>query len=407
MPTTLPLRPIVLGGDIGAYATARTFHERYGVRSVVLASVATGPVRDSVAVDLRLTAGLNEATGLLAALRAVVAEQPEAQHLVLASADWRLATLLEVREDLEAGPGHVAVPYASREVVTRIGDKAALARACAELGVATPATLVVRPGDAPSADEMPAEFPLIVKPASTAAAHEVSYPGQAKVHTVHDLAELHDLLARMGAAGMPGEVCIQERIPGEDDAMAAVNVFLDPDGSVRFAQLGRVLLEEHTPTALGNSVAQVTVPGTAPGTEHVLDEAIRLLQHLGMTGFANVDLKRDTAGGYRVLEVNPRVGRSGYAVTASGYDIAEMYVGAYLERTPALRVTGEREHLFTVVPLALLRRHAPGSAGLVRRLRRAGAVTNPLYYRAERHPRRWAWIAVAMLNQMRKFARHA
>ncbi|PFG19575.1 ATP-grasp domain-containing protein [Serinibacter salmoneus] len=405
--TLPPVRPIVLGGDIGAYATARTFHERYGVRSVVLAGVATGPVRDSVAVDLRITDGLDEPAGMLAALRAVVAEQPGAQHLVLASADWRLATLLEVREELEAGPGHVLVPYASREIVTRVGDKAALAHACAELGVATPATLVVEPGSAPAAADLPADFPLIVKPASTAAAHEVSYPGQAKVHTVHDLAALHDLLARMGAAGMTGQVCVQERVPGADDAMAAVNVFLDPDGAVRFAQLGRVLLEEHTPTALGNSVAQVTVPGSHPGVEQVLEDVIRVLRHLGMTGFANVDLKRDAEGTYRVLEVNPRVGRSGYAVTASGYDIAEMYVNAYLEKVPAQRITGEHEHLFTVVPLAVLHRYAPDSAALVRRLRRAGAVTNPLYYRAERHPRRWAWIAVAMVNQARKFARHS
>ena len=41
------LQPVVLGGDVGAYSLARTFHEAYGVRSVVVSSVSTGLVRHS------------------------------------------------------------------------------------------------------------------------------------------------------------------------------------------------------------------------------------------------------------------------------------------------------------------------------------------------------------------------
>jgi D-aspartate ligase len=176
-----------------------------------------------------------------------------------------------------------------------------------------------------------------------------------------------------------------------------------------------VLLEEHTPSALGNSVAQVTADASSDDVARTaIDAVLRLLADLGWRGFANVDLMRGADGVYRVLEVNPRVGRSGYAPTASGYNVARMYVAGWLDgggRGPAGGTAGEpelgtREHLFVVVPLAIVRRYAPGARARVRELRRRGAVTNPLYYRAERNPRRWLFIAVAMANQVRKFRRY-
>ncbi|WP_418607048.1 hypothetical protein [Georgenia sp. SUBG003] len=94
-------------------------------------------------------------------------------------------------------------------------------------------------------------------------------------------------------------------------------------------------------------------------------------------------------------------------MTASGHDISRMYVDAFVDGHPAEPVVSSAEHLFHVVPLSLVRRYvSPEDAALVRRLARAGKATNPLLYRAERDPRRWASILAAQLNQFRKFARH-
>jgi len=130
---------------------------------------------------------------------------------------------------------------------------------------------------------------------------------------------------------------------------------------------------------------------------------------VGWAGFASLDVKRDPRDGvYRFLELNPRVGRSGYSVTAAGYNVARMYVEAFLDAAPrdGFRA-GDAEHLFAVVPLALVKRYVSRAQWeRVRRLRKAGRVTNPLFYRVERHPRRLAYLAIAMGNQFRKFARH-
>lgn len=406
------VRPIVLGGDIGAYATARAFHEAFGSRSVVVAGAATWPVRDSVIVDLRVVGDAEDAMSvsrLLPLLRAIVAEEPERTHVLLASADWLVGVAVAMRADL---PG-VVVPYADADVVASVGDKAVVTAACERLGIPHPVTRVVTFAGDGERPALPADapYPAIAKFASTTLAHDVSYPGKAKVHRVADAAGLADLVARIATTGFAGELLVQEELPGGDASMAAVNVMVDADGSVRFAQLGRVLLEEHTPSALGNSVAQVTADAsTDTVARSAIDGVLRLLAELGWRGFANVDLMRGPDGVYRVLEVNPRVGRSGYAPTASGYNVARMYVQGWVSPEEGAAASepelGTREHLFVVVPLAIVRRYAPGARARVRQLRRRGAVTNPLYYRAERNPRRWLFIAVAMVNQVRKFRRY-
>ncbi|QGH69310.1 carboxylate--amine ligase [Pseudactinotalea sp. HY158] len=394
------IRPIILGGDLGAYATARAFHEARGVRSVVLTGVRTGPVADSAIVDLRILDGLEHPDAAVRAVLDVAAEAPGTRPIVLGSADWYVE-LLGARRDELAAAG-VIVPYPGPELLARATDKAAFSRLCDELGIPHPRTVVLR-ADEPIPSDVPA--PCVVKAASSAAFHALELDGKNKVEFLADRNELGAYFGRVAAAGYGGEFVVQEHVPGADSDMAAVNACYGPDGRGHLLLFGQVLLEEHTPNGRGNSVAQITGGGAAHAP--TLEHARRLLSALGWTGFANLDLKRGPDGTYYFLELNPRVGRSGYAVTAAGYNVADWYVRAFAdgEPAPAEPVEGTAEHLFTVVPLALLRRYLPEHLrARVRRLRRAGAVTNPYYYRAEHGARRWLYVAGAMVNQFRKFA---
>lgn len=394
------VQPIILGGDIGAYGSARAFHEAYGVRSVVIAGVSTGAVARSVIVDHRVVRGIEDPDVLVEAVRTVALERPDVRSIVLASADWLVRTVVEQRHRLA---DLVTVPYVDLPVLDRMTDKAAFTRLCAELGIPHPRTVAVRAAAARAAD-LELTYPVVVKAASTAEFHHVEFAGKKKVDVAASPVELDATLGRIAGAGFGGELVIQEFVPGGDDEMAAVNLMSWPDGAARFALFGQVLLEEYTPGALGNSVAQITGPNPV-----AIEHARRLVDHVGWVGFANIDMKRDPRDGeYRFLELNPRVGRSGYSVTAAGYNVARMYVEAFLDgQSRDGFLAGDAEHLFTVVPLALVRRYlSPEQWQRVRRLARRGAVTNPLYYPAERDPRRIAYLGAAMVNQFRKFADH-
>lgn len=403
------LQPVVLGGDVGAYSLARTFHQAYGVRSVVVSSVATGLVRRSSILTNVVEPRIDHGPTAVARLRAIatehLAEHPGARLLLLGSADWLVRTIVENRAELE---DLYTIPYATAAQLDLVTDKVRFAELCAEVGVDHPATVVHDVGAGGAPDTSGLRFPVIAKTADTAAYHHVDYPGKKKVDVVDTPAELAALLERVRVAGYAGDFVIQDRIPGDDAGMRILTCYSDRAGRVRFAAFGRVLLEEHTPGALGNPAGIITEADAA-----VVEQARRLLEHVGWTGYANFDLKYDPRDGRTVFfELNPRLGRSNFYITAAGRNTAELYVREYLQQLDPLPDGAPdqlaTEHLYTVLPRPLLLRYVADRAlrARARGLMRRGRATNPLWYRAERDPRRWLYLLLAQLNQFRKYRRY-
>ncbi len=405
------LQPVILGGDIGAYSLARTFHEAYGVRSVVVSSASTGLVRHSRILTSVVEPEMDDADRLVATLRRI-AEQHEGQTLLLlGSADWLVRAAVENRDRLE---DVYTIPYVPVELLDLVTDKVRFGELCAELGLAHPRTVVHHVGSGDAPDTSGLTFPVIAKTGSTAAYHLVDFPGKKKVFTVASPEELAELLARVEASGYRDTFVIQDFIPGDDSGMRILTCYSNQAGKVQFASFGHVLLEEHTPGALGNPAGIITQPNP-----EVVAQAVRLLEHIGWTGYANFDLKFDPRDGRTVFfELNPRLGRSNFYITAAGRNTAEAYVRDYVEGrqvlaraedadgAPGLEVT--RPHLYTVLPWPLLLRYVadPELRRRASRLMRRRRSTNPLWYRAEWDPRRIAYVLANQLNQFRKYATH-
>jgi D-aspartate ligase len=409
MPTAVEpvedLQPVVLGGDIGAYSVARAFHEAYGVRSIVVSTVATGVVRHSRIVTNVVEPGIGDPVTAVARLRAIADEHAGKRLILLGSADWLVRTIVENRAQLE---DRYVIPYVDRETLDLVTDKEHFGRLCLELGLGHPTTVVHRVQGDGGPDAAGLRFPVIAKTADTAAYHEVEFAGKKKVFTVDTPAELDDLMARVRGSGYAGSFIIQDLIPGDDSGMRILTCYCDADAKVRFASFGHVLLEEHTPGALGNPAGIITCADA-----EIVAQARRLLEHIGWTGYANFDLKYDPRDGRTVFfELNPRLGRSNFYVTAAGRNTVEMYVREHVQGLDPLPPGADAEpaveHLYTVLPKRLLLRYVldPTLRRRAAGLFRSGRATNPLWYRAERDPRRIAYLVIAQLNQFRKYRTH-
>ena len=400
-----PLLPVILGADIGVYALARSFHEAYGVRSIVVSGAALGPVASSRIIDNVLLGPDASPVDMVDRLVALAAEHPGSRLVLLANSDWLVRVVVAHRARLEP---HYVVPFLAAEVLDRIADKATFAEICIGLGIDVPRTIVQDFARAGEDGWQPAPvdigYPLIAKAASSAEYQDVHFAGKKKVFEIATPVELDALWASLAAAGFHGRFVVQELIPGDDTQMRSITAYVDSRSVITLLCSAHVLLEEHTPSGLGNPAAMITTR-----IDPILEQARRFLTATGYIGFANFDVKLDPRdGSYRFFEVNPRIGRNNYYLTAAGANPARFLVQDRVEGCAVEPVVVDREILYSILPPRLLLRYVldPVLAAKVRSLVRAGASVHPLRYHRDGSLRRRAYVAAALLNQVRKFRTH-
>lgn len=396
---------VLLGGDIGIYALARAFHEHYGITSTVITRKVAGPVADSTileTVELGIDASEDEMIRALLTVGTAKAEQPgAARPILLANADFLVALIAAHREQL-AELYHL--PLLADETLHAVADKATFSTVCEEIGVPSPRTVVLdfAGGSRPAAPQLDLGWPVVAKASRSSAYNAVSFPGKRKVFEIDSPAQLEDLVDRLTAAGYTDRFVVQEMIPGDDTAMLSVTAYVDTHGEVTLLGGAQVLLEEHTPGALGNPAAMFTTD-----LGEVLDQSVRFLEHTGYRGYANFDVKIDPRDGVaKFFEVNPRIGRNNYYMTAAGANVALPVVADLVQGRRAERLVPSEEILYSIVPWLLLRRYIidPVLRERVRTLRRRGTV-HPLAYPVEGRRRR-LYLVAAMANQVKKFLQH-
>lgn len=401
-------QPVILGADIGVYALARSFHEQYGVRSIVVSLTLTGPVADSTILEnvvLGADASPEDIVRALGRVAERFTQTPAPELLLLANTDWLVRFLVRNRTELEQW---YTVPFLDGALLDRLSDKARFAELCHELGIATPRTVVqdFAGADAPGWEPAPVDlgFPVIAKAANSADYERLSFAGKKKVYQVDDAAGLADLYRTLAAAGFGGRFVVQEMIPGDDTQMRSITCYVDSHGSVTLSCCAHVLLEEHTPSGLGNPAAMIT-----GRFEDMLAQATHLLTSTGYVGYANFDVKVDPRdGSAQFFEVNPRIGRNNYYVTAAGANPVRFLVEDRVDGTQVAPVVVEREVLYSIVPHRLLRRYVldPALRAKVDGLIKGRRTAHPLRYRAERRLKRRFYVLAAAVNQVRKFRRY-
>ena len=398
--------PVVVGGDIGAYALLRAFHEHgraqgKDVRGVVVSRLETRPFTDTRIAD-QVIADVEDPDALVAALVKLASGRPGERLVLLSNADWYVETIVTRRAELEP---YFDIPLCAAEVFDRVSSKEAFQEDCEALGIPVPRTIPVRFGSGAAAPERDLDgltYPVIGKASSSAEHHYVDYPGKLKVAHLESRAEVESLLARLAAAGFRGTYLLQEFIPGDETQMRSLTAYRDARGVVTMLCTGRVLLEEHTPGTLGVPAAILTEP-----YEDAMDAMTTYLERVGYRGFANADYKWDERQQRHVFfEVNPRIGRNNFYVTAAGLNPARFV----LADCAGEAIEPERtfsEVLYSVVPLGLLKRYLLEPALKARVIAAAKrGIARPLHNPADASLKRRLWIAAFTWNFRRKYRAH-
>lgn len=404
MPTTTPhadpgFGVVILGAGLNSLNLTIAFHQEYGLVSTVVCRVPVAMNEKSVTSRTVVLGADASDEAMRDALLMVATEHGTGPQLLMCNADSLVEFIDTYRGELEE---HFLIPQISQEQLLRLGDKAEFAEVCATLGISTPRATIVDFSRDVDYEPPPDGYPCVAKASSTAEYGRISFPGKKKVHLLRDEAEHRELLRKLRESGFTGRFLFQELIPGDDTASRSVTAYRSSRGKVTLLCAADVLLEEHTPEALGRPAAMITT--SAP---ELTATAERFLDAVDYTGFANFDVKVDPRTGTEYfLEINPRIGRNNYYVTAAGGRLAHHVIEDQVYGHDLEQHVVTRPVLYSILPILLVQRYLRDKAQrrYVRKLARR-SLANPFRYRPEGV---WmkAYAHASGANFARKFMRH-
>lgn len=393
---------VVLGAGLNSLNLTIAFHQQYGMRATTVVRTPVAMNERTVTSDLLvLGPGASDERMRDALLELADARPAGRPALLLTNADSLIDFIDRFREDLEQ---HYLLAQVDGALLSRLADKAEFAEICQELGIDTVPTVIVdfsRAGEAGwnGEEPLPWQYPAVGKAANTAEYHHVDFPGKRKVFFLESPQQKDDLVRSLRKAGFTGRFLFQELIEGDDTAQRSITAYRSSRGEVTLLCAAQVLLGEHTPDALGRPAAMITghFPTLTAAAEKFLDA-------VDYVGFANFDVKVDPRTGRECFfEINPRIGRNNYYVTATGESVARHVVEDRVHGRDLEQVVVTDEVLYSILPVHLVLRYLRDPR-LRLRVRRAsrGRLANPFLYRPEGL---WmkAYARISGLNFVRKY----
>lgn len=350
-------QPVLLGSDINVYGMARSFYEEYGIVSLAIGATHLAPTKHSKIVKVQVQPHFEKDEVFIKTLRQFMEQHQNnrKKFLLIACGDGYGLLLAKYKNELSK---FFECPSNDFKLYKQLEDKPSFYRICEQYRLPYPKTIIVKPHDNLSkvVEQIPFPYPMILKPGNSISYLKVSFSEKKKAFKVQSASEMRDLLQRIYDANYPDEMIIQDFIPGTDSDMRVLNAYVDQNHKVRMMCLGHPLLEDPSPSAIGNYVA--IMPESNP---HIYRQLKSFLESIRYTGFANFDLKYDSRDGkYKLFEINLRQGRSSYYVTLNGYNLAKYVTEDRIYQLPfKATVYGDGDMLWLGIPKKLLLEQLP------------------------------------------------
>lgn len=396
------LQPVICGGDILVYSLIRGLYSAYGLKPIVLASANIKAISSSKFCEYRTLSLIDEDGFLLNYLEILGKELASMGKvgLLLGSGDWYARIFSEHKALLSQW---FVVPYIDFDLLDDITQKERFYEICAENDIPYPQTLSVNCGDASATLDLQVfPYPVIAKPSNSAEYHYAQFPGKKKIFEVETPDELETIFKNIQNSSYSRELIVQDFIPGGDDAMYSITMFA-VNGEVTLSCAGKVILQDHDPSAIGNPVCIMNA-----WPEQAMKDAERFLKAVSYTGYANFDVKFDERDGkYRFFEVNTRPGRNSYYVTLGGVNFVEPIVEYFACGITPTKIEAKLPFLYTCVPSYVVKRSVEDAAlkAEVLSMYREGLAHFPLFNCKDTFAHGF-WSALMYWNQIPKFDKY-
>lgn len=329
--------PVIWGNSLNAQSYAKEFYDGYQTKSVMIAKEELWTTKHSQLIDFV------EETEILDDLKKII-QFTDKKLLIVSTNDAGVEALIELSEK-QMLPEQCFVFYPDMNDFSQLTLKGDFARLCSELGIPHPLTIEVDMEQEPDLSSILLDGALWVKPSHRSEWQQSNMKQQYKACRVENIDEAQKVLQQISESDFDGTCIVQEEIPGSDDQLVSIDIFCD-NGKAIVVSSGRKLMEQKGTNTIGNALSILS--GNVPLS--ALEDAVRLLEYVNWNGWCNIDGKIDERSGRVVFfEANPRLGRSHYYITASGYNAVSPYVQK-LREEPVEQPLFIENTLFSTIP---------------------------------------------------------
>jgi D-aspartate ligase len=352
---------VVLGGDYQGLGIVRSLGRR-GVPAFVVDDERSIAHLSRYASGLARVADMGDEECFIADLLRIGGEYGLEGWVLYPTRDETVAAISRNRALLSE---FFRVPTAEWDAIRWAWDKRSTYQLAAEAGVPAPRTW--QPADLADLDAIEAEPPFAIKPAIK---EHFFYATKAKAWRADSRAELRDLFQKAADIVGPGEVMIQELIPGDGLQQYAYCALYEKGEPVATMTARR--LRQHPPEFGRASTYVETVE--APEVERL---SRKVLERIEYSGLVELEYKLDPRDGqFKLLDFNARTWGYHTIAHSAGVDFPYLLFRRQLEQPVEFHTTrsGVRwVRLLTDLPTAIVEiaRHRLGAWAYLRSLRSA------------------------------------
>lgn len=389
--------PIILGTDANAYGLARSFHEKYNIKSLSLGVSQLIETKKSKIIDVKIYKDLKENfTSIMENVGKEYKEKYE-KLILLSCAEWYTDLIVTNRKELEK---YFILPFMDKKLKDELEDKESFYKICEKYGLDYPKTYIVTRNNYNNIN-LPFDYPAAIKPSSSTDYSKVDFEGKEKSYKANNEKELKQIVNNIYKSNYNSNIIVQDFIPGADDTMWVMNCYSNKEGKVKMMCLGRCILEEHTPYGIGNYKAIIS-----DGNKKLYEKIKKFLEDIKYVGFSNFDLKYDYRDKkYKLFEINIRQGRSSFFTTAAGLNLSKYLVEDYIEDKDNKIEYNYNKHLWLATPKNLLKKYVYNKNCLeeAKKLIKEKKYTYTLKYKKDNNLYRWFWINRIYLKDYKLF----
>lgn len=400
------IKVLIMGTDINAYYMSRCYHELTGKKADIIGNRAMPYTDISNSIIIK---DFNNKENFIKALTEYGEKNKDYKILLIATSDLYVKLVAEEKSLLEK---YYVFNYPDIKLVNNLLVKEKFYDIYKDMGLDMPKTYIYpcnKNEDINKIKRYFNEYPIIIKPSDGVEYHSLEDTTLAKVYKIHSEEELEKIIKKIENAGYNKNLIIQEFIPGDDSALFDSVFYVGKDKKAKLATFAQIGLQEHTPTGIGNCTVLVNGYDEHGYKEEIVYKLKEFIEKIGYQGFAEFDIKYDVRDNkYKVLEINPRQSRSGYYLTACGYNLVKYLIDDLIKNEEMEFKIIKEKYVLSFVPKIVIKKYIKNNKlkKEIIKLIKNKKIVNPIDYKKDKNIKRKLYVFYRKFNYIKKYKKY-